>query len=243
MGTGARGTVLVTGAAGALGSACIDHYVANGRTVLGLDKSAGAPDTRATMLAVDLADQSALQRALDEAVPRHAPVTLLVNAVGLIWNEPVISLKGAKFVPHGQQNFETVITANLTAAFNAAAVVGARMARSGGGSIINFSSISAQGNVGQVAYSAAKAGIEGMTRAMAAELGPLGVRVNAIAPGFIDVPTTREALGGDLLEDYARRTPVKRLGTLGELLGALDALAENGYLNGHVLPLDGGLRL
>lgn len=243
MKAGAPGTVVVTGAAGALGSACVGHFVARGRAVLGLDKAAAAPVAGATMLAVDLADQSALQRALDDAVPRDAPVTLLVNAVGLIWNEPVLSLRGTKFVPHGQQSFEMVIAANLTAAFNAAAVTGTRMARSGGGCIVNFSSISARGNVGQVAYSAAKAGIEGMTRAMAAELGLLGVRVNAIAPGFIDVPTTRGALGKDVIEDYARRTPVKRLGTLEELLAAVDALADNGFLNGHVLALDGGLRL
>jgi len=117
------------------------------------------------------------------------------------------------------------------------------MARSGGGSIINFSSIAARGNAGQVAYSAAKAGIEGMTRALAQELGPLGVRVNAIAPGFIDVASTRAALKPEVLDQYAKRTPVKRMGTVDEIVAAVESLHGNGFLNGVVLEIDGGLRL
>jgi 3-oxoacyl-[acyl-carrier protein] reductase len=82
-----------------------------------------------------------------------------------------------------------------------------------------------------------------MTRSMARELGPLGIRVNAIAPGFIDVATTREALTGAVLTDYARRTPVGRLGTVEELMEGIASLADNGFLNGVILRLDGGLRL
>jgi NAD(P)-dependent dehydrogenase (short-subunit alcohol dehydrogenase family) len=76
---------------------------------------------------------------------------------------------------------------------------------------VNFSSIAARGNAGQAAYSAAKAGVEGL-RAMAQQLGPLGIRVNAIAPDFIDVGSTRTALASDVLEQHAKRTPVRRLG-------------------------------
>ena len=158
--------------------------------------------------------------ALDAAIPRREPIALLVNAVGLIWNEPVLSLKGARFTGHALESFERVIRANLTAAFVTATHVAARMARTGGGSIVNFSSIAAGGNTGQAAYSAAKAGIEGMTRAMARELGPLGIRVNAIAPGFIDVATTRDAVAEPRPSEYVRRTPVGRLGTVEELMQA-----------------------
>jgi 3-oxoacyl-[acyl-carrier protein] reductase len=240
--------VVVSGAGGALGCLITEHLAATGRRVLALDRDARglAKLDKATGVAtqpVDLADAEAVQAALEAAIPRREPIGLLVNAVGLIWNEPVLSLKGARFSIHALESFERVIRANLTAAFVTATHVAGRMARTGGGSIINFSSIAAAGNTGQAAYSAAKAGIEGMTLAMARELGPLGIRVNAIAPGFIDVATTRQALSETVLTEYAQRTPVGRLGTAEELMAGITSLADNGFLNGVILRLDGGLRL
>jgi 3-oxoacyl-[acyl-carrier protein] reductase len=243
-----RSWVVVSGAGGALGRLIVERYAARGRHVLALDRDASAlaelgKIAGVVTLAVDLADPDAVQAAFDAAIPRSEPIALLVNAVGLIWNEPVLRLKGARFSMHAIDSFERVIRANLTAAFVTATQVAARMVRTGGGAIVNFSSISAGGNTGQAAYSAAKAGVEGMTRAMAGELGPLGIRVNAIAPGFIDVATTREALTDAVLTDYARRTPIGRLGTVDELMEGIASLADNGFLNGIVLQLDGGLRL
>jgi 3-oxoacyl-[acyl-carrier protein] reductase len=240
--------VVVSGAGGALGRVIAERYAATGRRILALDLDAAALAALGNAAgvvtqAVDLADANALQAVLDAAIPRREPIALLVNAVGLIWNEPLLSMKGARFSLHALDNFERIVRANLTAAFVTATHVAGRMARTGGGSIVNFSSISAGGNTGQAAYSAAKAGVEGMTRSMARELGPLGIRVNAIAPGFIDVATTREALTDAVLTDYARRTPVGRLGTVEELMEGIASLADNGFLNGVILRLDGGLRL
>jgi 3-oxoacyl-[acyl-carrier protein] reductase len=240
--------VVVSGAGGALGRLIAEHYAAADRKVLALDLDAAAlvPLGKAAGVvtqALDLADSDALQAVLDATIPRREPIALLVNAVGLIWNEPVLSLKGARFSLHAIDSFERIVRANLTAAFVTATRVAGRMARTGGGSIVNFSSIAASGNIGQTAYSAAKAGVEGMTRSMARELGPLGIRVNAIAPGFIDVATTREALTDTVLTEYARRTPVGRLGTVEELMEGIASLADNGFLNGVILRLDGGLRL
>jgi 3-oxoacyl-[acyl-carrier protein] reductase len=135
------------------------------------------------------------------------------------------------------------VEANLTAAFVVASGVAARMARKGGGTIINFSSLSARGIAGQTAYSAAKAGVAGMTRAMAAELGPLSVRVNAIAPGFIDVVSTREALSDAKVAEYVSHTPAGRLGTLEEIISTVEFIANNPFINGAVIDVDGGIRI
>ena len=141
------------------------------------------------------------------------------------------------------ESWRGVIDANLTAPFVAATQVAARMVRRGGGSIVNFSSIASEGNAGQAAYGAAKAGIEGLTRTMAIELGPLGVRVNALALGFIDVPTTRNAVPDERLRAYVQKTSMGRLGRVEDVINAIEFLAANTFTNGTIMKLDGGLRL
>ena len=240
--------VIVSGAKGSIGSGLADRFLARGLTVLALDRmgesTGGSNDsTRLVYRALDLASESEVKAVLDETVPRGDRIGLLVNAVGLIWNEPVVALRGAALQPHRLKSWSRVIEANLTAPFVIASHVATRMARQGGGAIINFSSISGRGTVGQAAYSAAKAGVEGLTRAMAGELGQVGIRVNAVAPGFIDVPSTRAALTEEQLQATAERTPVGRLGQLNEVMDAIDFLAENPFVNGVVLDINGGLRL
>ncbi|TPQ36266.1 hypothetical protein C2U70_13000 [Bradyrhizobium guangdongense] len=238
--------VIVSGAGGALGRGLVSHFAGKGHPVLALDRAIDSGTTQhpqTVIRSLDLTDEAELRKALTECIPATASIALLVNAVGLIWNEPTLSFKGAKLVTHGLQSWRNVIEANLTAPFVVAAQVAARMARRGGGSIVNFSSIASDGNAGQAAYSAAKAGIEGLTKTMAIELGPLGVRVNALALGFIDVATTREAVADERLQGYAQKTPVGRLGQLDDIVSAIEFLAANGFANGTVVKLDGGLRL
>jgi 3-oxoacyl-[acyl-carrier protein] reductase len=237
--------VIVSGAGGTLGRAIVADFAAKGWSVLALDRNVEplADIPGVTARAVDLLIEEDIRQVLTEAVPATEPIALLVNAVGLIWNEPILSLRGAKFATHQLQSFRQVIDANLTATFVTATQVAARMARRGGGSIINFSSIAGEGNAGQAAYAAAKAGIEGLTHTMAIELGPLGIRVNALALGFIDVPTTRAAVAEERLKAYLQRTPVGRLGQVEDVIGAIEFLADSSFSNGTVMKLDGGLRL
>lgn len=240
--------VVVTGAAGALGMPIVQRMAAQGRKVLALDRVAVTSDEFAqseTFLSrrVDLTDAAAFEETLTDSIPKREPIGLLVCAAGLIWNEPVLTLKGRTLAAHDMESWQNVINANLTTAFVAGSHVAARMARTGGGAIVNFSSIAAAGNAGQPAYSAAKAGIEGLSKAMAQELGPLGIRVNAIAPGFMDVATTRDAVTDDRLQEYKRRTPLRQLGTLDDLMTAIDTLEHSTFVTGTVMHLDGGLRL
>ena len=237
--------VVVSGAGGALGSALASHFASRGRRVLGLDRTfdRAAPAPGVTASTVDLLVEAEVRQALTDIIPANETIALLVNAVGLIWNEPVLALRGAKFVTHSLDTWRRVTDANLTAPFIVASQVAARMVRRGGGSIVNFSSIASQGNAGQAAYGAAKAGIEGLTRTMAIELGPLGVRVNAVALGFIDVATTRTAVADERLQAHAKNTPLGRLGRVEDVIGAVEFLAANTFANGTIVKLDGGLRL
>src|SRR5262245_50499416 len=238
--------VVVSGAGGALGSALAAHYAGRGRRVLALDRRvdpANAAPNGVTVRSVDLLVEADVSRSIAESLAAGEGISLLINAVGQIWNEPLLAFHGAKLATHSLATWRSVSDANLTAPFVVATQVAARMVRHGGGSIVNFSSIASRGNAGQAAYSAAKAGIEGLTRTMAIELGPLGVRVNALALGFIDVTTTRDAVVESRLQHYAEKTPLGRLGRVNEVIDAVEFLATNDFVNGTIVRIDGGLRL
>jgi 3-oxoacyl-[acyl-carrier protein] reductase len=238
--------IVVSGAAGALGSALARHFGNLGCHVLALDRQFPADrDNRPEIVSsvVDLLVDDDVRRGIAQATSSGRGISLLVNAVGLIWNEPILAMRGGKLAEHAEDSWRSVIDTNLTAAFIVAKQIAAHMAKHGGGSIVNFSSIASGGNPGQVAYSAAKAGIEGLTRAMASELGPLGVRVNALALGFIDVPTTRRAVPEKRLLQYSEKTPLGRLGSLDDVISAVEFLTSNTFVNGAIIRVDGGLRL
>jgi 3-oxoacyl-[acyl-carrier protein] reductase len=241
-----EGWVVVSGAAGALGSALAAHYCSRDRRVLALDRrfdpAKGAPKGLVAH-EVDLLSEEDVRQAIAQNLGAGEGISLLINAVGQIWSEPLLAFRGAKLATHRLDTWRSVQDANLTAPFIVATQVAARMVRHGGGCIVNFSSIASDGNAGQAAYSAAKAGIEGLTRTMAIELGPLGVRVNAVALGFIDVSTTREAVPENRLQQYAERNPLGRLGRPEEVLSAVEFLATNSFVNGTIVKVDGGLRL
>jgi 3-oxoacyl-[acyl-carrier protein] reductase len=237
--------VVVSGAGGALGSALASHFGSQGRRVLALDRrfEAAAPVQGLTARTVDLLAEAEVRQVLADTIPANDAVGLLINAVGQIWNEPVLAFYGATLATHSLDTWRNVIDANLTAPFVVAKQVASLMVRRGGGSIVNFSSIASEGNAGQAAYGAAKAGIEGLTRSMAIELGPLGVRVNAIALGFIDVASTRMAVADATMQAYLQKTPVGRFGQVEDVIGAIEFLAANAFANGSIVKLDGGLRL
>jgi 3-oxoacyl-[acyl-carrier protein] reductase len=238
--------VVVSGAGGALGSALAAHYSGQGRRVLALDRRfdlAQASLQGITARKIDLVAEAEVRQVIAEILDPSDGISLLVNAVGQIWNEPLVVFRGAKLATHSLETWRSVTEANLTAPFVVATQVAARMIRRGGGCIVNFSSIASGGNAGQAAYSAAKAGVEGLTRTMAVELGPLGVRVNAVALGFIDVATTRNAVDDSQLQQYAEKTPLGRLGRLDEVVAAVEFLSSNTFVNGAIMKVDGGLRL
>lgn len=111
------------------------------------------------------------------------------------------------------------------------------------GVIINFSSISAAGNMGQAAYSAAKAGIEALTKVMAKELGMFRIRACAIAPGFIETSSTKAALSDSLINHWKKQTPLRALGRMEDIASTVRYIIETDYLSGAVIHIDGGLTI
>jgi 3-oxoacyl-[acyl-carrier protein] reductase len=238
---------IVTGGAGNIGRAVVAALRQRTMTVGVLDMVSDggalfADDPSVAYAAADAADENAAAAAIDELAERIGRVFVLVNCAGLIHSEPLVNVLGRR--RHERRTWDTVLASNLTATFTVGSIVAERMARTRTkGVLVNFSSCAAAGNPGQTAYAAAKAGIEAMTVVWARELGPLGIRTVAIAPGFVDTPSTHDAMDPDMLADLVRRTPLRRLATADEIAQAVLFAIDNDFLTGRTIALDGGLSL
>jgi 3-oxoacyl-[acyl-carrier protein] reductase len=238
-----RRTALVTGSAGEIGGQLAAHLLAAGWNVLGIDRVAPASVPDGLVFArCDLADGADAARVLEALAATHGACDLLVNCAGRIANAPLVTLGPAGWTVHDFDLWADVIASGLTTTFHATALVAGQMlAAKRRGVIINISSVCASGNPGQAAYSAAKAGVNGLTRALGKELGPLGIRVVGLAPGYFDTASTRANVAAARLPKIAAAVPVRRLGQVHEICAAVDFIVANDYVNATVLSLDGGL--
>jgi 3-oxoacyl-[acyl-carrier protein] reductase len=238
--------ILITGAAGELGGYLVDELLKDGWTVCGLDRKPPAAPARDrfTFLECDLSDAAQAEQRIATLHDRFGAFDAVINCAGLIANAPLISFVDGKLVHHDPGLWDRVIGSCLSSAFYVTGPTVAKMVSAGKrGVIINISSVCARGNAGQAAYSAAKAGMNGLTAALAKELGATGVRVLAIAPGYFDTASTREHVAAPKLKEIRNAVPLKRLGRLEELGSTVRFVLENGYVNGKVFELDGGLVL
>lgn len=242
-------TALVTGGAGSLGQAISQCLKEHGCRVVVLDANAAGLATFVAATGVegitcDLNDADATERCVRDAWERFGPISILVNAAGLIHSAPLIDVTTTAERRHDVDAWRRVIDANLTSVFLATVNTVERMVSTRTrGVVISFSSVAAIGNAGQGAYSAAKAGVNALTRAWAKELGALGIRFVAIAPGFIDTRSTRDALSEPILKELVRRTPLRRLGSIEDIVSAVLFAITNEHLTGKVIELDGGLTM
>jgi len=238
---------LVTGGAAGLGLAIASHLQSRGARVHVLDKDADALGRLPAGISGQPADvtQPEQVRAAVAAIGESAGgVDILVNNAGWIHSEPLVNLLESSGGSHDPDRFRRCLEANLVSAFLVGSVVAEQMVRKRKkGVIINVSSVSAEGNPGQTAYAAAKAGVNAMTVVWAKELGRMGIRCNAVAPGFINTESTRKALAPAALERLRDLCPLRRLGEPSEVAHAVALLVENDFANGAILPLDGGLTI
>jgi NAD(P)-dependent dehydrogenase (short-subunit alcohol dehydrogenase family) len=226
---------VVTGAAQGLGAAIADALEAEGARVARTDLSRGAGTGVAYEL--DVTDRGSVERALAEIAESLGEPTILVSNAGINRIGPSETLP--------EERWQEVVDINLTGAFRCAQAAGVRMLAAGRGSIVNVASISAfVGMPGRAAYCATKAGVVALTRVLAVEWAARGVRVNAVAPGYVGTPMVEQALEAGLLEadELADRTPFGRVASPAEIADTVVFLASPAarYVTGQTLVVDGG---
>ena len=234
---------LVTGASRGIGRAIAAALAVRGATVIGTATTdAGATAIGETLAAragrgivLDVNDGVALDAAVEAIVKRHAGLHILVNNAGIARDGLAMRMKDA--------DWDAVLDTNLKAVFRASRAVMRTMMKQRYGRIVNITSVvGASGNPGQANYAAAKAGVAGMTRALAREMGSRGVTVNCVAPGFIATDMT-DGLTDAQKAALLAQIPVGRLGTPQEIADAVLFLASPtaGYITGTELHVNGGM--
>ena len=240
--------VLVTGGGRGIGRHLVERAVAEAGRVAIFEKdeamiadlSAAHPAAKCYLC--DVTDPRAVASAVAALESDGFALDVLVNNAGFVHSAPLINLLEKNDRVHSAEDWQRVLIANLSSVFYVTGPVVNHMLKSRTkGVVISMSSISARGNAGQSAYSAAKAGVNALTRTWAKELGGLGLRFVSIAPGFMDTPSTREALSDAHLTKLKGQIPLRRLGDVEQVYQAVRFIAENDYVNGTVIEIDGGL--
>lgn len=192
----------------------------------------------------NVADEKAVEEAFSKIEADFGTINALVNNAGIIRDGLMIKAKDGKVVKRMSiENWQSVIDVNLTGAFLCGREAATKMVESGkGGVIVNISSISKAGNMGQTNYSATKAGVASMAVTWAKELARYGIRVGAVAPGFIATDMT-SSMPPEVLAKIEGGIPLKRMGTPEEIADSVRYIIENDYFSGRVIECDGALRL
>lgn len=232
---------IVTGGASGIGKAMCKALAAEGANivVVDLDGEKGKAATqeicgKSISLQADVTSSASMNKMAEEVDRQFGRIDILVNNVGVRITKP--------FLDHTDADWNTMIQTNLTGPFLCSRAVVPFMKRAGKGRIINTASIASfVGRPNRVAYVSAKAGLLGMTRAMAIDLGPLGITCNAIAPGSINSPMNATQ-AADAEHDWGKETPMGRWGTAEDIANAAVFLAldESSYITGAELKVDGG---
>jgi 3-oxoacyl-[acyl-carrier protein] reductase len=246
--------VIVTGGAAGIGRATARRFAADGARVAVWDvKAEGSAalcdELRETggdahFQQVDVTDAAAVEAAMAEMIGRWGRIDVLVNNAGIVRDSLLVRWKdGRQVAEMSEHDFDAVVAVNLKGVFLCGRAVVPHMIAGGGGVILNASSVVAHhGTFGQTNYAATKAGVISMTQTWARELGRHGIRVNAVAPGFIDTEMVK-AMPERFLTAMLEHTPIGRMGRPEDIAEAYFWLASDAasFVHGAVLQVDGGL--
>jgi len=236
---------IVTGASRGIGRAIAERLARDGCTVVlvarsneslhdvgeAIKQAGGVAEPRPC----DVGDGQALQELIESVASTHGRLDILVNNAGITRDGLILRMS--------DEDFDEVLRINLRSAFVACRAAARPMMRNRHGRIINIGSVTGlMGNPGQANYAAAKAGLVGLTKTIAKELGSKGITANVVAPGFIETDMTA-ALPQTVKDEYAKNIPARRFGSPHEIAHAVSFLASDdaGYITGQVLVVDGGL--
>ena len=226
---------IVTGGSKGIGRAIVELFVREGARVYYLSRSEAEGGGPAKWMACDVADEAAVNAAVEAIVAEAGAVDALVNNAGVTRDGLVFRMS--------LDDWDTVLRTNLTSAFLVCRAVARHMIKRRSGSIVNVSSVvGIIGNGGQTNYSASKAGLIGFTKSLAREVGSRGVRVNALAPGFIETSMT-EKIPVEAKEKMKSGIPLGRTGTAEDVAQAALFLCSDmsTYVTGEILQVDGGM--
>ena len=234
---------IITGAAKGIGFSTAQRFAQEGAIAILADmnlesvKAAAAQIPNAQAYAMNVTDRASIQGVVDQVMQKHGRIDILINNAGIT--------QDARLVKMTEAQFDAVIDVNLKGVFNCTQLIVPHMLEVGSGSIVNASSVvGIYGNFGQTNYSATKFGVIGFTKTWARELGPKGIRVNAVCPGFIATEMVK-AMPENILQDIERRSWLGRLGTPEEIANVYLFLASNeaSFINGVALEVSGGISL
>lgn len=225
--------VIVTGGAAGIGRATVDAFTSEGAKVVVWD-----------VPGVDVTKADVVNAATEKAIAEHGRIDVLVNNAGIVRDAQLVKWKDGEVVSTmDDATFDAVIDVNLKGVFLCTRAVVPHMIRNGGGVVLNASSIvGLYGNFGQTNYAATKAGVISFTKTWARELGKYGIRVNAVAPGFIATEMVK-SIPQKVLDGMAAKTPLGILGDPADIANAYVWLASDAakFVHGAVLSVDGGL--
>jgi 3-oxoacyl-[acyl-carrier protein] reductase len=244
-------TAIITGGSSGIGAATTEKFISEGASVIIWDVQKPGDKLifehykdKIRFQKVDVSDRDQIRLALKELAENSVIVDILINNAGITADSQMVKWKDETVAKEmSPDEFQRVISINLTGVFNCAQAVVPIMIKHGGGVILNAASVvGLYGNFGQTNYVASKSGVIGMTRVWAREYGKYGIRVNAVAPGFITTEMVQK-MPEAVLNEMKAHTPLGRLGTPEDIANVYAFLASNeaAYIHGAVISVDGGI--
>jgi len=240
--------VIVTGGARGIGRSLVEQLI-NEDAIVGIfdidhEQFKEIKETHPNVLCIecDTTNPDQVETSVETFCEQFGKIDILVNNAGILYSAPLVSFSENGLKKHDARMWDKVISTDLNSVFYmTVSVVEKMLLKRTKGVIVNISSVSASGNAGQSAYSAAKAGVNALTATWAKELSPMGIRVVGIAPGYTNTESTQTVMNEKVLKDIVKKVPMRRLGKADEIVKSILHVIENDFFNGKIIEIDGGL--